>query len=329
MTTSNEASPIIDFPSEEDFSYRLLTGHNRTDGHYKTGDQLRTEYVQRTDELIRKITDGVDVTNRETGEREHLNPDYVVWLEKSARPVSWLVKELWPKLAPEPGKEAPEMPAFRYVNIDREQWVNTVDPLGVGQVNIDRVDPTIIRSLRSIFVSPQHKKHGLTEEIDTAPTELDGKTILIVDEVYSSGRTLRIAENFFEKAFPTAKVAGAYWMSGTVQKGMAVGNADLPVWYKEKDPTGRGVDNRNEARSQLSASLTQQLGGWFLSVGFKGMDPNSTQLRKEITHLAHDPNVLVMPSNQRDDLAERAEAANGISLAEYMQRKRELNAQTR
>jgi hypothetical protein len=120
-------------------------------------------------------------------------------------------------------------------------------------------------------------------------------------------------------------------MSGTAtsNKGLAMGNADLPVWYKEKDPTGRGVDNRNEGRSQMSASLTQQLGGWFLSVAFKAQDPNSVQLRKEIHHLAQDPDVLVVPSNQRDDFAERAEAANGISLAEFIQRKKALNNQTR
>jgi hypothetical protein len=304
----------------------LLVGHNRTDGSVKSDKQLRSDYIQRTDELIRKITDGVEIVNPETGETERQNYDFVVWLDKSARPVSWLTKELWPKLATKPGEDLPPMPAFRYVNIDREQWVNTVDPEGKGRVNVDLVDDSIVRSLRSIFIKPHGKQDGLTDKIDTAPSELDGKNILIVDEVFSSGRTLQIAEKFFERAFPDANVSGSYWMAGIAQKGLAVGNADLPVWYKEKDVTGRGVNNRDERRSQLSPSLTQRLGGWFLSTAFNNVDENSTQLRKEIKNLANDPNVLIVPSNQReeDEYDVRATELNHLSMQEFTEAKKSL-----
>lgn len=311
------------------FQYELLTGHHRTDGSYKTDDQLRSEYIRRTDELIQRITEGVRVNNPETGEWEVRSPDVVVYLDKSARPVSWLVKELWPKLAGEPNEPVPPMPKTRFVNIDREQWVNTVDPQGLGNMDIDLVDQSIIRSLRSIFMTPTHKKGRLGEHIDDAPTELDDKTVLIVDEVFSSGRTLTIAEQFFKRAFPKAAIAGAYWMSGIVQKGMAVGNADLPVWYKEKDPSGRGIDNRDERKSQRSSSMTQRLGSWFLSTTFEHPDPSSNQLRNEINLLAHDPNVLITPSPTRsvEDTIQRATTLNGLTLEEYLERKRKLNEQ--
>lgn len=319
----------FDYHEEQSFQYELLKGHHRTDGSYKTDDQLRSEYIRRTDELIQRITEGVQIKNAETGELEIRRPDVVVYLDKSARPVSWLVKELWPKLAADPGEPVPPMPETRFVNIDREQWVNTVDPQGLGDMDIDLVDQSIIRSLRSIFMTPVHKKGSLGEHIDEAPTELDDKTVLIVDEVFSSGRTLTIAERFFKRAFPKAAIAGTYWMSGIVQKGMAVGNADLPVWYKEKDPTGRGIDNRDERKSQRSSSMTQRLGSWFLSTAFENPDPNSNQLRQEIHQLARDPNVLVTPSSTRpvEDTIKRATVLNDLTLEEYLARKRELSEQ--
>lgn len=63
--------PKTSSPEVEDvFSYKLLSGHYRTDGTYKSGDQLRTEYVGLTDRLIQRMVDGIDVVNTATGEAE-------------------------------------------------------------------------------------------------------------------------------------------------------------------------------------------------------------------------------------------------------------------
>ncbi len=304
------------------YDYQLLVGHARTDGTPKTGEQLRTEYIHRTDELVRLITEGVNVDDPVTHERSMRSPDCIVWLDKSARPLAWMMRELWPRLAQEDDGTVPSMPSSHFVNIDREQWVNTVDPLGKGTVDLDRVDQSVIRSLRSIFVSPSDKKEGLTEAIDRAPATFDGKTVLIVDEVYASGRTLAISENFFRAAFPTAIIAGVHWMGGVTQKGFAQGNADLPIWYKDDTHLGRGIGNRNQEESHRSPSLTQRLGGWFLSSRLKEDDPSSTQLRQEIFHLAHDKKVLSVPSYQRDDFEERAERLNDMSFDEFRTAKR-------
>jgi hypothetical protein len=305
----------------EPVEYTQLVGHARTDGAYKSSEQLRSEYVRLTDSLIHQITTGTEVINPVTGETEIKKPDVVVWLDKSARPVSWLTRSLWKELATDENGDTPEMPDMKFVNIDREQWVNQVDPNGSGLMNIDRIDKSIIQSLRSIFVEPKHRQGAIGDHIDAAPSSLDGKTVLIVDEVYSSGRTLDIAEKFFRRAFPTASVGGAHWMKGIATKGSATGNADIPVWYKDKDVTGRGVGNREEETSRLSRSETQRLGAMFLSTRFEKPDEASIQLHKEINKLAQDVvkhEVLVVPAISREDYEERAARLNDMSFDEFI-----------
>ena len=331
---TNHISPAESLPvvQSQETEYRLLVGHSRTDGSFKTSDQLRSEYIQRTDTLIHTMTDGINIFDPNTGETTKKLPDFVVWLDKSARPLAWLTRELWPKLAPEPDSSVmPKKPDFRFVNIDREQWVNSVDPGGTGYMDINRIDKSLIRSLRSIFIEPRYKEAGLTEAIDTAPAELDGKTVLIIDEVRSTGRTLEIAQKFFERAFPTATIATDHWMGGIAQKGLGQGNADIPVWYKDKDETGRGIANRDESISGRSNSITQRLGSWFLSTRFPQMDPASVTLRKEIHKLAHDEKVLIVPSFHRevDDLVKRAEKHNNVDFDQFLKLKNELGAQSR
>jgi hypothetical protein len=315
------------FPIED--TYKLLVGHERTDHSFKTDEQLKAQYMELTDKLVYKMTHGVEVDNPETGKTELRKPDVVVWLDKSARPLSWLTKETWPQLAAEADGTTPEMPEFKFVNIDREQWVNQVDPMAKGFMNIDMIDQSIIRSLRSIFVAPTDKKNSLGEHIDEAKTSLDGKTVMIVDEVFASGRTLDIATKFFKRAFPHAAIGSAHWMGGITMRKGAVGNADLPVWYKESTEYGRGVGNRDETKSRMSHSMTQRLGGWFLSTTLKG-DKDAAQLRKEMKMLAHDAaehNFLFLPSIERDqeDMDERTARYNGMPLDDVIAAKKAAN----
>lgn len=320
---------------QEPFEYTLLTGHPRTDGSYKPTEKLHEEYVHLTDRLVNQATNGIEALDSTTGEKVHAKPDRIIFLDKSARPVAWLMRELWPTLAAEPDGTVPPMPAMNFVNIDREQWVNQVDPSGVGTVDVDKLDPGIIRSLRSLFIPPDLKrKHdeageGLGEYVDETPVPLDHETVLIVDEVISTGRTLRYAEAFFAKAFPGIKVSGTHWMGGTAMRGNAVGNADLPVWYSNKDITGRGVGDRDPHTSRLSPSVTQRLGSWFLSTTL-GADPKSTRLREEIHQLAQDVKdhrVLVVPDMRREDadLDERIERLNDMTLQEFVAARRKAD----
>ena len=88
-----------DQSSHDEYQYELLKGHPRTDGRYKTDEQVRMEYLQLTDRLVHTITEGTSVTDSETGETTTRPYDNVIFLDKSARPVEWLVRALWPTLA--------------------------------------------------------------------------------------------------------------------------------------------------------------------------------------------------------------------------------------
>ncbi len=309
---------------EDSFEYKLLSGHNRTDGSFKSTEELKTEYVRLTDGLVHQMTHGVEVVNHDTGEKELRRPDYVVWLDKSARPLSWLTRDLWPTLAVEPDGTVPKMPESRFVNIDREQWLSTIDPLDEGTTDVGRVHTSIIRSLRSIFLKPQNNMPESLEDprIDRMSSVFDDKTVLIVDEVRATGRTLEIAKNFFERAFPQANIAATHWMGGIAIKGEATGNADLPVWYRSDTMLGRGVSDRDYALSKSSKNRTQRLGAWFLSTPLRQHDSSSTQLRQELHQLADDVRehkVLVVPAKERDtdDAIERAQRMNDMTIDQY------------
>ncbi len=328
----------IPLPFEVDptpgFQYELLVGHDRTDGTPKSTAELQTEYIRLTDRLIHKLVDGVEIRDPHTDERVNHVPDFMVCLDKSARPLAWMTKELWPLLAADKDGNVPKMPEIKFVNIDRNQWTSSIDPQGNGTSRIDHIDPSIIRSLRSVFLeNPNDRADGLTETIDTAPTQFDGKTVLIVDEVNSTGRTLGYAESFFQRAFPEANIAGTHWMGGVTAKnrGMAVGNADLPVWYSDERQDGRGVGNRNVDLSLESKNRTQKLGAWFLSTVPRQTDTRALQLRSEMHQLAQDARdgkIVIEPSRDRDDFEERALRLNHVSTtAEYVARKNRLHGQ--
>jgi|GEM_PF-1304793 len=333
--TQETAPPTPDSkPSDEAFTYELLKGHGRTDGTYKTSQQLRMEYITLTDQLIDKIQGGAYRTNPETGQVEKQPFDHVVFLDKSARPVAWLMQELWPKLAFDEDEKPTPMPTIDFLNIDRHQWIDLMDVNGSGMLEVDHLPKHITRGLRSVFASPV-VKHGIEKEIeaaaeegvtlhpdsflerfDTTPTLLDGKNVLIVDEVRSTGRTKDIAVKLLSAAFPTAHIEGTFWMSSQTARltpkagGIAFGNADLPVWYREDTVLGRGIGDRQLESGVEPKSLTQKLGRYFLSSRLPEVDPLSLKLRRELHELATNPDVPVRPSHYRDDYDERMARLN-------------------
>lgn len=307
--------------------YRLLVGHPRTDGTWKSGRALRMQYLQLTDRLIEKATTGVELRDGSGTVR----PDAVIFLDKSARPISWLLRDMWSRFSPlEVGGAPSPRPALLFLNIDRLQWVTTVDPHGQGFMDVDRVDPSIVRSLRSVFVEPRDKRDGLTDAIDSAPAALDGKTLLVVDEVYSSGRTADIAARLIQRGFPTARIATAHWMGGLVARGGATGNADIPVWYDESSEYGRGIGNRQVGGGthRISDNVTQRLGAWFLSTRLPQLDERGALLRRELRMLAHEPDVPLRPSLDREDVIERIEWLNRRPFAAVQEEIRAILAET-
>lgn len=292
-----------DTTPEDDVShYTVLREHRRTDGSFKSLDELEMEYVELTDKLIFAMTNGVEVNRN--GEHTLALPTKVIFLDKSARPLAWLVNDLWDKLAAEPDSdEVPHKPDFKFLNIDREQWLNRAEVLGVakGELNIDPIIDTIpsdkLEGLRSIF-NFNHDGSFDTEN------ELDNEVILVIDEVKSTGATLNVAKKILERAFPTSIIAGEHWMTSQHRTLGAVGNADIPLWYKndKENPAnevGRGVGNRETNRALLDEDPAR----YFLSKRFPKPDQLALRLREDFKRLADrlGNEVPYIPYRYRED----------------------------
>ena len=250
---------------------------------------LRSRYVTLTDSLIHRL-EGHD----------GWVPHYVVCLDKSGRPVAWLVRALWPVLARTPGTDfadavIPSMPAFRFVNIDREQWWSHTGGSEFGVIDVSKVPAESIAKLRRVFLP----------RADSLNAWLDDQRVLVVDEVKNTGDTLQIARGLFERAFPTADVRIAHWMDPgnfTDPSGMRR-TSDVPVWYRADTWQGRLVGNRLDAdnprttRRNVEASL-------FLSTRPVVPDQRGRRLRLEAAQLAADVaagELLARPCSDRDN----------------------------
>jgi hypothetical protein len=196
-----------------------------------TTEAMQEDYLDRTAHLIEKITGGED------GEPY----DSVIFLDKSARPLYWIMRDLWPYVAPErKNPETGKMETIpksefniKFLNIDRVPWRNEPNtPL--AEAGMKPIKPEHLEGLRNIFQ-------------DSRGNDLmDGKRVLIVDEQAETGDTLTVAKTLLDKAFPTSTFDRYAWMqhpaSGPVQK---------PAWYPmnsklangEEDQAGRGVFN--------------------------------------------------------------------------------------
>lgn len=213
-------------PLEEKFKFDLLVSNDPQ----VSSEAFRVKYIELTKKMVDRIL-GSGIND-------------VIFLDKSARPVSWLVREFWDLFA----NGAP-MPDFKYVNIDKGAWNFTVgtneevtEDSNVSSVIDVRRAPVAILKLRGIFSDKDGKSC------------FDGKNILVVDEVRSSGDTLEIARQFFKYAFPRATVDSTYWMRpGTiVGKDGVKRNKESPIWYISDSPDGRGVGDPVTAGEFLS-----------------------------------------------------------------------------
>ena len=219
-------------------------------------------YLQETALLISVIDGSVD--------REGFGPgkpwDHVVYLDKSARPVSWLVNLFWKHFAAPAGEDRPApRPPHSYVNIDRSPWFRKVGiqvsddgrQKAGGELatfrdfmdRISRVTPRHLAELRALYV-PGGIGAEDADAILAAPTVLDGRRVLIVDEVSRTGATLDIAATLFRLAFPkAAEVAGTYFWHPK-EPPLKVGGENvmtsLPVWYDPDTLYGRGIGGISE-----------------------------------------------------------------------------------
>lgn len=303
-------------PDEHRGEFEASTPQNKeiaepTPYHILRSPEEREQYLHLTDNLIREMVE------QET--------DVAIFLDKSARPVAWMVHALWDQLAPRhpDGTVYPE-PAIKFLNIDREQWTAITGNDETGRMNVDEIPADRIEELQKVM-TPINE---IASEDGPAPAKslLSGKNIMVVDEISVSRQTLNLSERIIKRAFPDASVVAAPWMEGQPTRNSESGqmiSKNNPVWYSDKKTTGRGVANRDTTRAAQLHSARSRIGKYWLSVPFREPDTEGIQLRRETRQMARDlqeHRILYRPSSWRPEIEsidERIERINGISPDQY------------
>ncbi len=187
--------------------------------------------------------------------------DHVVYLDKSARPVSWLVNLFWDDFALKDQNGTPvKRPKHTYINIDRAPWFRNVginvDDDGRQKDNgelatysdftahIHNLSKKHLAEIRALYIAGGIEKES-ADWVMEQPTFLDAERVLIVDEVSRTGSTLDIAKHLFRLAIPdAAKIDGTYFWHPTeplLKMGDENVLTSLPVWYDPSTLTGRGI----------------------------------------------------------------------------------------
>ena len=287
--------------------FPLLSRQENAEGKQMSIDQTAEKYVSSTAQLIAEI-DG----SSEDMEADK-KPDYVIYLDKSARPVSWFVNVFWDTLAqrdPENPEKPVKRPPHSFLNIDRVNWFRRIGKeidvagngrrddgsfgrLGWSDFEPDRVSREDLASIRALFIKDGIETEDATKIFEQA-TVLDGKNLLIVDEVKNSGSTLSIAMFLLKSAIPELKsVDGAYfWQDGgTRMVGDEIQMGSVPVWYDARTPYGRGIGDVNEAyhaevyQQFPNAKTRARKMGAFVIGSPIGVDEKARELTREIKKL--------------------------------------------
>lgn len=141
--------------SEEKFEYKIIKDR-----------ELREDLYIRTKELVAKVVDD--------------NIDTLVFLDKSARPISWLFRELWKY--EQPGVKTPNI---KFVNIGHGHGLH---------------HDVKTQHIQSIYEEEKRRIQQIFRHIS------DDKQILIVDEIVANGTSLAATKQLFEQAFPEADI---------------------------------------------------------------------------------------------------------------------------
>ncbi len=265
------------------------------------------------------LIDVLDGTTAESsrllaGERESNEPfDAALFLDKSGRPVRQLMHDIWSSVTDKPE------PKSIFLNIDKRPWLNAMGLKDNGEYNLEDIDPNLVSldkvnpeylhkqlsALRALYLHPKDFDKLDEKNLDKVwqmPTRLDGKTIAIIDEVKSSGNTLRIATELLRRAIPEAKFEGMWWSNpGTISW---QGGEDtnfrrqwvtrvVPPWYDSKRESGRGIGDIDIPYSATSPSKAQRIGRFILGAPERDSEGNyasnrtiSAVVRRDIKRLA-------------------------------------------
>lgn len=232
------------------------------------GNQIVSELININENLMHYIRDTALLISIIDGtvEGDGLPYDHVIYLDKSARPVSWLVNMLWDSFAKKSNAGVPvKRPPHTYVNIDRSPWFRHVG-INVSEdgrkrddgelatytdffKNIGNLSKQHIAALHAVFIAGGLECENV-DEILSNRTILDGKRVLVVDEVSRTGSTLKIAVKLIQTALQQCKVIEGTYFWHPDEPPLKAGSENiltsLPVWYDPATLTGRGIGGINE-----------------------------------------------------------------------------------
>ena len=274
-------------------------------GEYLPLDEQLGRFVALTADTIAVLA-GEDKDNFAFGEKEAPAADVAIYLDKSARPINWLVNTFWDSFTEK------ERPISKFLAIDRKDWfwrtgveVNYrgyfVDESGTereatfSDFDINKVPESMIAGIRSLFIPGGIDDDSYSEEniskIMNTPTILDGKNVTIIDEVESTGTTMKIAVELIKKAIPEcASISTHIFWDESGHNSQETHS--VPVWYDERTSEGRGVYDiheeyyqENDKKFDTPKTKAQKMGAFVLGVPMdlrKEKSQRSQELANEI-----------------------------------------------
>lgn len=246
--------------------------------------EVLEDYLTQFDRMVSVIQG-----RNEDGEAYAVPYDTVVFMDKSARPLAWMLGELWDDFA-EPIKtdsgdmRVPPMPERKFLNIDRLHWRKNLDTEG----DFHDISEGDVAALRSIF---DVGKHNVLDGTPDKP-----RRILIVDELSESGDTQRIARDIISQATRDTVVDTFAYMP-SVKHETAAGPSyeypSFPTWYPPKNSDGlhaedgRGVLDPRITSAEASLERPRQANKFLSSPPRHERDvgPLTTPLLKELEEL--------------------------------------------
>ncbi|NCU37990.1 hypothetical protein EOL96_02955 [Candidatus Saccharibacteria bacterium] len=327
--------------TSEDSDYNLFTGDKQAViGEKWDSDYVRERVVEWTNDLIMALDGRDSERDRVVGSKELAQspPDHVVWMDKSARPVSWLVDAFWDQLA----KDGANKPNDIYLNFERSEWFLRIGKTEQDYIdgdrtkfNADLLDEDEILRVRALFTQQSVDEDNWREEMRAEEDLFAGKHLMIVDEVQSTGgATLDISTGILKRAFPGATITTRYFWRGGLVGDITINAGErqmksAPIWYDTSTIRGRGIGDTNEAyfidqheqaaqgddMHEKARTFKQLLGAHVLSEPLSGFDMLTAQLQQDIAYLtyAYASGKLFLGTTARDS-AIRKDIYNGQKL---------------
>ena len=313
-------------------------GYRKDPNSNKWGD--RTLGINETLGLMVGRT--AEVVTTLTGEYGTPVIDHAIYLDKSARPVSWLVDEFWEDFTDKP------RPEKTFLAIDRRTWFPRVgihiddrdyftDEHGVYRMampkdfKIEKIPRKDLARIRALYIEGGIESDSLDEEniekIMNTPTVLKDKNVCIIDEVSRSGSTSYIATELIKAATDAKSVsAHVFWAdnSHVINETDETQMGKTPVWYPSdtKDWRGRGVKDINESfykaqyeKNPTRDNLARRFGAFVLGEPLINPEDEPGQpswhLREEIQKMHRDyqaghilPTISMQPPEKMIDQLE-------------------------